>query len=59
MVVAQTWELGVRRSSDRLDWHVGAFRTINDDDIIFISAGALTNEGYFDNVGRTRRMGII
>src|SRR5690606_403183 len=26
--------------------------------ILFISAGALTNEGYFDNVGTTRRQGI-
>ena len=34
------------------------FRTTNDDDILFISAGALTNEGFFDNVGETRRDGV-
>ena len=26
-------------------WHAGVFRTTNDDDILFISAGALTNQG--------------
>jgi outer membrane receptor protein involved in Fe transport len=34
------------------------FRTTNDEDILFISAGALTNEGFFDNVGETRRDGF-
>ena len=36
----------------------GCFSTTNDDDILFISAGALTNEGFFDNVGETRREGV-
>ncbi len=39
-------------------WHAGIFSTTNDDDILFISAGALTNEGFFDNVGETRRDGF-
>jgi outer membrane receptor protein involved in Fe transport len=39
-------------------WHAGLFRTTNRDDILFISAGALTNQGFFDNVGRTRRAGV-
>ncbi len=34
------------------------FRTTNDDDIVFISAGELTNQGFFDNVGETRRDGL-
>jgi outer membrane receptor protein involved in Fe transport len=57
-VVAETIEAGIRGRSDRGRWHVGVFRTTNDDDILFISAGALTNEGFFDNVGRTRRDGL-
>src|SRR5690606_20759072 len=39
-------------------WHVGAFHSTSDDDILFVSAGAFTNEGYFDNVGKTRRQGL-
>ena len=57
-VVAGTFEIGVRGEWSSGDWQAGAFRTTNEDDILFISAGALTNEGYFDNVGRTRRDGI-
>jgi iron complex outermembrane receptor protein len=57
-VVANTLEAGVRGERDTLRWHAGWFSTTNDEDIIFISAGALTNEGYFDNVGETRREGL-
>ncbi|HEX6996939.1 MAG TPA: TonB-dependent receptor [Gammaproteobacteria bacterium] len=61
-VVASTYEAGLRGrfGADGRDgtWHAGVFRARNEDDILFISAGALTNEGYFDNVGTTRRQGI-
>jgi outer membrane receptor protein involved in Fe transport len=57
-VVAKTFEAGVRGDWDAGRWHAGVFRTTNDDDILFISAGALTNEGFFDNVGETRRDGL-
>jgi iron complex outermembrane receptor protein len=57
-VVAKTFEGGVRGEWDGGRWHAGVFRTTNDDDIMFISAGALTNEGFFDNVGETRRDGF-
>ncbi|MEW8505893.1 MAG: TonB-dependent receptor [Candidatus Thiodiazotropha sp.] len=57
-VVAKTWEAGLRGSLPGLSWHVGLFQTTNEDDILFISAGALTNEGFFDNVGETRRQGL-
>jgi len=57
-VVAKTFEAGVRGDWVGGGWHAGVFRTTNDDDIIFISAGALTNEGFFDNVGETRRDGF-
>jgi outer membrane receptor protein involved in Fe transport len=57
-VVAETLELGARGRWASGGWNAGLFRTTNEDDILFISAGALTNEGYFSNVGRTRRDGI-
>lgn len=57
-VVAKTWEAGIRGSRPGLGWHLGLFRTANHDDILFISAGALTNQGYFDNVGKTLRRGV-
>jgi iron complex outermembrane receptor protein len=56
-VVARSIEAGVRGRWRRMDWHVGLFQTTNEDDIIFISAGALSNQGFFDNVGDTRRLG--
>jgi outer membrane receptor protein involved in Fe transport len=57
-VVATTFEAGLRGRLGSGRWHAGVFRTINDDDIQFISAGALTNQGFFDNVGETRRDGF-
>jgi outer membrane receptor protein involved in Fe transport len=57
-VIAKTFEAGLRGDWDGGNWHAGVFRTTNDDDILFISAGALTNEGFFDNVGETRRDGF-
>ncbi len=67
-VVAKTFEAGLRGRFDRiplgggittaLQWHAGYFHSVNHDDIIFISAGDLTSEGFFDNVGKTRRQGL-
>jgi outer membrane receptor protein involved in Fe transport len=57
-VVARSLEAGLRGQSLSSSWHVGLFRTTNLDDISFVSAGALTNQGYFTNVGRTRRAGV-
>jgi outer membrane receptor protein involved in Fe transport len=57
-VVAKTFEAGVRGTLGSGRWHAGLFHTTSDDDILFISAGALTNQGFFDNVGETRRQGI-
>ena len=61
-VVARTFELGVRgrlrRARTTLDYVVAGFRTTNQDDIIFISSGAVANRGYFANVGDTRRQGV-
>ena len=59
-VVAKSWEAGVRGTLGRdLNWHLGGYRTTNQDDILFqTTGGAQANVGFFDNVGDTRRTGI-
>ena len=57
-VVAHTWEAGAHGRSGGWAWRGGWFRTRNEDDILFVSAGALASEGYFDNVGTTLRRGV-
>ena len=57
-VVADTWEGGLRGRTGRASWFASVFRTANRDDILFISSGALTNEGHFENVGDTLRRGV-
>jgi outer membrane receptor protein involved in Fe transport len=59
-VVAKSVEAGVRGTLGQdLRWHLGGFRTVNRDDILFqTTGGAQANVGFFDNVGDTRRTGI-
>jgi outer membrane receptor protein involved in Fe transport len=61
-VVARTVELGVRGaarpSGIALGYDLAAFHTVNSSDILFISSGMVANQGYFANVGDTRRQGI-
>ena len=62
-IVAETWEAGLRgvfqSGNDTSNWHVGLFRTTNVDDILFqTTGGASSNEGFFANVGDTRRQGF-
>jgi iron complex outermembrane receptor protein len=57
-VLATTVEAGARGTWRGTSWHAGVFRTDNANDIIFVSAGALTNQGFFENVGDTRRQGV-
>ena len=57
-VVAKSFEVGVRGNSAGYGWSAGAFHTTNHDDIIFQNAGSTASEGYFANVGETRRMGL-
>lgn len=57
-VIANTLEAGARGLIRNTRWHLGLFRTTNRNDILFISAGELTNRGFFDNIGDTRRQGI-
>lgn len=56
-IVARTLEIGARGAA-AFAWRIGWFHIRNDDDILFISAGARTSAGYFDNVGETRRKGF-
>jgi outer membrane receptor protein involved in Fe transport len=57
-VVAGTWEGGLRGRRAGLAWNVSLFRTANRDDIVFVSSGAFTNTGHFENVGDTLRRGL-
>jgi outer membrane receptor protein involved in Fe transport len=58
-VVAKTFEGGLRgKISQNIGWSFSAYRAQNYDDIQFIAAGNATGEGYFNNVGKTRRQGI-
>jgi outer membrane receptor protein involved in Fe transport len=57
-VVARTVEVGLRGKTpaQHLTWSADVFHTANSNDIQFIAAS--TNQGYFDNVGGTRRQGL-
>jgi iron complex outermembrane recepter protein len=64
-VVAKNWEAGLRGAFGgddwlgKTQWKVGIFRTTNVSDIIFQSTGgAQSNEGFYANVGDTRRQGV-
>jgi outer membrane receptor protein involved in Fe transport len=57
-VVGRGGELGIRGRTSSVRWSVAAFRTINHDDILFISSGRQQGHGYFDNVGDTERQGL-
>jgi hypothetical protein len=56
-VVSRTFEVGARGSmgEDLLNWSIDTFRTNNSNDIQFVAT--TTSEGYFANVGTTRRQG--
>jgi outer membrane receptor protein involved in Fe transport len=57
-VLARTVEAGMRASlaDQLLVWSADVFHTVNSDDIQFVAAAA--NQGYFANVGSTRRQGF-
>jgi outer membrane receptor protein involved in Fe transport len=65
-VVAKTWEGGFRGNMDEwlgkgdLKWNLGYFHTINNNDIIFRrdASSNIISQGFFNNVGQTRRYGI-
>ncbi|MGD9601480.1 MAG: TonB-dependent receptor [Gammaproteobacteria bacterium] len=55
-VVAESVEGGVRGVVADIDYRLGYFHTVNNDDIIFQSTGR--NTGLFANVDETRRQGL-
>lgn len=57
-VVTRTAELGLRHRAQQWSGSVALFHAVSDDDILFITDGDLTNQGYFDNVGKTLRQGV-
>lgn len=59
-VVSLSYELGMRGKTKYLDrWHVGLFRTTNQDDILFqTTGGVLSNQGFFTNAADTQRLGL-
>jgi len=64
-VVAKSWEAGLRGriarqdDPDALRWEIGLFRTTNEHDILFQAVGgAQSNQGFYANVGETRRQGV-
>lgn len=58
-VVAKTFEVGARGAVTKdIRWTAAVYRTVNHDDIQFISTNATNGMGYFDNVGKTRRQGL-
>jgi outer membrane receptor protein involved in Fe transport len=58
-VISKTVEVGARGLAGLFRWNAALYRTLLENDIAFISAGAgATNAGYFANVGTTRRQGI-
>ena len=58
-VVSKTFELGARGNlTSDVKWSAAVYHTDNHDDIHFISTNATNGMGYFDNVGKTRRMGL-
>jgi outer membrane receptor protein involved in Fe transport len=56
-VVSRTLEAGLRGTFESgLRWNASAYRTVNQDDLLFISNGHAA--GYFANAGRTLRQGV-
>ena len=56
-VVSKTYEAGLRgKFSEALRWRAAVFRSTLQDDIIFNQTNAV--QGYFSNVGKTRRQGV-
>jgi len=57
-VVAKTIELGARGKQGETSWSASIYRTDLLDDIQFVSSGGAINAGFFQNVGKTRRIGL-
>ena len=57
-VVAKTYEFGTRGElTENIRWNASIYHAMNHDDIIF-KASETRGQGFFSNVGRTKRQGI-
>lgn len=57
-IVARSVEAGLRGGDDTMRWDASVFRSTSAHDILFqTTGGTLSNEGFFANVGDTRREG--
>ena len=57
-VVAKTYEAGLRgKVTQDIRWSASIYEAVNHNDIQFIYSGT-ASQGYFDNVGRTKRQGL-
>lgn len=55
---ATTYDIGLRGTiGESMQWNLGAYQTDLRNDIYFIAIGS-PGQGFFDNVGRTRRRGL-
>ena len=58
-VVAKTYDFGLRgKLPYDIKWSASAYQAVNHNDIQFQYAGATNSEGYFANIGRTKRQGL-
>lgn len=58
-VVTGSVEAGTRGKFRGVDYHLGLYRSVNSNDIIFVSTGGATaTQGYFSNVDSTLRLGM-
>ncbi|MGH7529445.1 MAG: TonB-dependent receptor [Gemmatimonadales bacterium] len=57
-VVGTTYEIGVRSAVGALMFDAAVYRTDVRDEIAFIASDAAVFEGYFANIGNTRREGL-
>ncbi|WP_338505053.1 TonB-dependent receptor [Sphingomonas kaistensis] len=55
-VVTHTYSADANGRTGRLNWQIAAYRSVNRDDIQFVSS-AVRGRAYFRNVGSTRRQG--
>jgi len=58
-VVTENWEAGFRGLlPGKVNWSLGYFNIVNNDDLQFVAAPNTTTYGYFKNFGKTQRQGI-
>ena len=58
-VVTRGVDLGASGENQGIGWQVSLYASQNEDDIVFQTTGGVTsNEGFFRNVGDTRRLGM-